>query len=72
MRKRLAERNLRQQDLVEHLKKEGYTVEKALISQMMHGNSIGKRMREIREINRFLGIPEAQEGADGTEEKNGI
>lgn len=57
VKKRLIDKNIKQQDLVATLLKKGYKVNKIIISQLLYGIGVSARGEEIREINRMLDIP---------------
>ena len=60
VKKRLLDRGMKQQDLVDELLRRGYKVSKITLSQMLKGIGISARMPEVHEIN---GILEIKEGA---------
>lgn len=59
VKKRLLDRGLKQQDLVDRLLAKGYKVSKITLSQMLKGIGISARMSEVHEINAILEIQEA-------------
>lgn len=59
VKKRLIDRGLKQQDLVDRLSEKGFKVNKATLSQMLKGIGIGTRMAEVHEINVILEIKES-------------
>jgi uncharacterized protein YehS (DUF1456 family) len=56
VKKRLLEVNMRQDDIVAHLKSKGFDIEKSHLSNLFFGIGARNRKNEIAEINRFLGI----------------
>ena len=61
VKKRLIDRGLRQQDLVNKLNEKGFKINKALLSALLYGNCASAHIAEIREINAILEIPETEE-----------
>ena len=61
VKKRLIDRGLRQQDLVNKLNERGFKVNKMLLSALLYGNCALAHIDEIREINAILEIPEMEE-----------
>lgn len=59
--KRLIDRGLRQQDLVNKLNERGFKISKMLLSALLYGNCASAHIAEIREINAILEIPETDE-----------
>lgn len=59
VKKRLIDRGLKQQDLVDRLLEKGYKVNKITLSQMLKGIGISARMAEVHEINVILEIKES-------------
>lgn len=60
VKKRLIDRGLRQQDLVNKLNERGFKISKMLLSALLYGNCASAHIAEIREINAILEIPETE------------
>lgn len=56
VKKRLLDRGMKQQDLVDELVSKGFKINKITLSQMLKGIGVSARMDEIREINVILEI----------------
>ena len=65
VRKRLIDRSLRQDDLVDMLQKQGYSIDKAALSNLLYGIGVSNRLAEIESISRFLDIPYASRTRSG-------
>lgn len=53
----LTERDLKQTDLIEHLRSEGYSMDKFAMHNLLYGVGVSNRTAEITAINKFLSIP---------------
>lgn len=57
VKKRLLERNMRRDDVVRHLIKTGFDINKGHVTNLLKGIGASARAKEIEEISRFLDIP---------------
>lgn len=57
VKKRLLDRQMRQDDLVSALRNRGYTIDKAALSNLLYGSGISNRQDEIACISQILDIP---------------
>lgn len=58
VKKRLLDRGMKQQDLVDELLRRGYKLSKITLSQMLKGIGVSARMAEVHDINGILDIKE--------------
>lgn len=67
VKKRLIDRTLKQDDLIDKLRGQGYSINRATLSNLLRGIGASNRQGEIEFISQFLGIPyvrrEEQPGA---------
>lgn len=59
VRKRLIDKSLRQDDLVAMLQEQGYSIDKAALSNLLYGIGVSNRLAEIESISQILDIPYA-------------
>lgn len=57
VKKRLIDRSLKQDDLVDALQGQGHSINKAALSNLLYGIGASNRQEEIEYISRFLDIP---------------
>lgn len=57
VKKRLIDRSLKQDDLVDKLQDLGYKIDKAALSNLLYGIGVSTRQAEIESISQFLDIP---------------
>lgn len=57
VKKRLIGRSLKQDDLVSMLQGQGFSIDKAALSNLLYGIGVSNRGAEIEIISRFLDIP---------------
>ena len=57
VKKRLLDRQMRQDDLVSALRNQGYSIDKAALSNLLYGIGISNRQDEIASISQILDIP---------------
>ena len=57
VKKRLIDRSLKQDDLVSILRHQGYSVDKAALSNLLYGIGVSNRQSEIESISALLDIP---------------
>lgn len=69
VKKKLIDKNMTQQNLVDALRDKGYRITKQVFSQMLVGLCRTTRSAEIHEINLILEIPE--EGDENNDGSNG-
>jgi hypothetical protein len=56
VKKRLIDKGMKQQDLVDILQRKGYNINKHVMSMLLRGMCVSTRQAEIQEINEMLGI----------------
>lgn len=57
VKNRLIDRSLKQDDLVSVLRNQGYSVDKAALSNLLYGIGVSNRQSEIECISKLLDIP---------------
>ena len=57
VKKRLIDRSLKQDDLVGMLLGQGYSIDKAALSNLLYGIGVSNRQSEIESISELLEIP---------------
>ncbi|MDE7245141.1 MAG: hypothetical protein K2O18_14375 [Oscillospiraceae bacterium] len=66
VKKRLIDRSLKQDDLVSMLRYQGYSVDKAALSNLLYGIGVSNRQPEIESISELLDIPYSKQTRPGT------
>lgn len=62
VKKRLIDKSLKQDDLVAILLDQGYSIDKAALSNLLYGIGASNRQPEIEGISQFLDIPYLRSG----------
>lgn len=57
VKKRLLERSLKQDDLVNALRSQGHSIDKGALSNLLYGIGVSNRQSEIESISQMLDIP---------------
>lgn len=57
VKKRLLDKGMKQQDLVDILVEKGYKINKIIVSHLLYGTCVTARAAEIKEICQILDIP---------------
>lgn len=65
VKKCVIELGITQNDVVDHLNRQGFNINKTHFSNLLYGVGVSARQGEIRSINEYLGIPyEEQKGEE--------
>jgi len=64
VKKRLIDRSLKQDDLVSMLQRQGHSINKVALSNLLYGIGVSNRQPEIESISQLLNIPYSNESQD--------